>query len=70
LQEPEDKMTENHEVESAKGQFLVYQREDGSLKLDVRLEDETVWLSQRLLAELFQKDVRTINEHIQNIYDE
>lgn len=62
--------TQNHEMESAKGQFLVYQREDGSLKLDVRLEDETVWLSQRLLAELFQKDVRTINEHIQNIYDE
>lgn len=57
-------------MESAKGQFLVYQREDGSLKLDVRLKDETVWLSQRLLAELFQKDVRTINEHIQNIYDE
>jgi hypothetical protein len=36
----------------------------------VRLENETVWLSQRLLAELFQKDVRTINEHIKNIYDE
>ena len=61
---------EEHGKESAKGQFLVYQAEDGKLKLDVRLEDETVWLSQRLIAELFQKDVRTINHHIQSIYEE
>jgi len=57
-------------IEASKGQFLVYQAEDGKLKLDVRFEDESVWLSQRLMAELFQKDVRTISEHIQNIYDE
>jgi len=57
-------------VEQPKGQFLVYQAEDGKLKLEVRLDDETVWLSQRLMAELFQKDIRTVNEHIQNIYDE
>jgi hypothetical protein len=56
--------------EAAKGQFLVYQAEDGKLKLDVRFEDESVWLSQGLMAELFQKDVRTISEHIQNIYEE
>ena len=61
---------ESHEIENAKEQFLVYQAEDGSLKLDVRLEGETVWLSQRLMAELFQKDVRTINHHIQSIYEE
>jgi hypothetical protein len=47
----------------AKRQFLVYQAEDGKLKLDVRFEDESVWLSQKLMAELFQKDVRTISEH-------
>jgi hypothetical protein len=40
------------------------------LKLDVRFEDESVWLSQGLMAELFQKDVRTISEQIQNIYEE
>ena len=56
--------------EAAKGQFLVYQAEDGKLKLDVRFEDESVWLSQRLMAKLFQKDVRTISEHIHNIYEE
>jgi len=54
----------------AKGEFLLYQTDDGQVKIDVRLEDETIWLSQRLMAELFQKDVRTINEHIQNIYKE
>jgi len=52
------------------GQILVYAAEDGRLKIDVRLEDESVWLTQRLMAELFQKDVRTINHHIQSIYDD
>ena len=61
---------ESHQIEQSRGQFLVYQAEDGKLKLDVRLEDETVWLTQRLMADLFQKDVRTISEHIINIYDE
>lgn len=50
--------------------FILYTSEDGELKIDVRLLDETVWLTQRQLAELFQKDVRTINEHIKNIYEE
>ena len=53
-----------------KSSILLYQTEDGGQRIEVRLENETVWLSQRLLAELFQKDVRTINEHIKNIYDE
>ena len=38
--------------------------------MQVRLQDETVWLTQKLMAELFGKDVRTINEHIQNIFEE
>ncbi|MHC1624179.1 MAG: hypothetical protein ACXQTR_06290 [Candidatus Methanospirareceae archaeon] len=49
-----------------KSRILLYQTEDGRQRVEVRLENETVWLSQRLLAELFQKDVRTINEHIKN----
>ena len=53
-----------------RGQFLVYEAADGRIKIDVRLEDETVWLTQRLMAELFQKDVRTINHHIRSIYEE
>ena len=56
--------------ESGKGEILLYQTDDGRVKMDVRLQDETVWLSQRQMSELYQKDVRTINEHIKNIYEE
>ena len=54
----------------AGSELLLYQTEDGQTRVQVRLENETVWLNQKQLAELFQKDVRTINEHIQNIYEE
>jgi hypothetical protein len=50
--------------------ILIYQTEDGRTRIQVWLENETVWLTQKLMAELFQKDVRTINEHIRNIYEE
>lgn len=53
-----------------RSEIVLYQTEDGRSRIQVRLEDETVWLTQRLMAELFQKDVRTINEHIQNIFEE
>lgn len=49
---------------------LVYQAEDGSLRIEVPLEEDTVWLTQKQMAALFNKDVRTINEHIQNIFIE
>jgi hypothetical protein len=52
------------------GEFILYQTEDGRTRVEVRFEDETVWLSQKLMAELFQKDVRTISEHIRNIFAE
>jgi hypothetical protein len=50
--------------------LLLYQTEDGRTRIQVRMENETVWLTQKLMADLFQKDVRTINEHIRNIYEE
>jgi hypothetical protein len=50
--------------------LILYQTEDGRTHLQVRLENQTVWLTQALMGELFQKDVRTINEHLQNIYAE
>jgi len=50
--------------------IIIYQTEDNQTRLEVRLDNGTVWLSQKLMAELFQKDVRTINEHIQNIFEE
>ena len=52
------------------GDFLLYQTEDGKTRIEVRMQNETVWLNQKQMAELFQKDVRTISEHITNIYDE
>ena len=51
-------------------EILIYQTEDGDTRIQVRLENETVWLTQKLMAELFQKNVRTINEHIRNIFEE
>ena len=53
-----------------KGEILLYQTEDGSTRIDVRLQDETLWLTQMQMAELFQKDKRTISEHIANVYEE
>ena len=52
------------------GQFLVYQTEDGKLKLDVRFEGETVWLTQQHMAELFQTTKQNISLHIQNAFSE
>lgn len=48
----------------------MYQTENGDTKIQVRLEGETVWMTQKAMAELFQKSVKTINEHIKNIYEE
>ncbi len=55
---------------ASQSDVLLYQTSDGVTKLEVRLEEETVWLSQSQMAELFQKNVRTINEHLANIYEE
>ena len=52
------------------GEIIVYRSEDGQIKLEVRLEDETVWLTQQLIAELFQTTVPNISMHIRNIFDE
>lgn len=52
------------------GEIVLYQTEDGHTRLEVRLVDETVWLPQKLMAELFQVTVPTINEHVANIFAE
>ncbi len=57
-------------TDSGKGQFLVYVSEDGRIKIDVRLEEETVWLTQQLMAELFQTTKQNISLHIQSIFKE
>jgi hypothetical protein len=51
-------------------QIVIYQSEDGITKIDVRMEDETVWLSLDQMAELFQRDKSTISRHIKNVFEE
>jgi len=57
-------------MEENKSQIIIYQTENGETKLDVRFQDETVWLSQEQMAQLFGKARTTITEHIQNIFKE
>jgi hypothetical protein len=51
-------------------EIIIYQTEGGQTKLEVRLQDESVWLTQPLMAELFQTTPQNISLHISNIYDE
>ena len=53
-----------------KNQLIIYQTENGSIKIDVRLESETVWVSQSQMQQLFQKSKATISEHIKNVFNE
>ncbi|NOQ93552.1 MAG: hydroxyacid dehydrogenase [Methylophaga sp.] len=58
------------EQESNPSQFIIYQTENGETRLDVRFQDETVWLTQSLMAELFQTSTDNISLHLKNIYRE
>ncbi|MFH1562952.1 MAG: RhuM family protein [Nitrospirota bacterium] len=53
-----------------KGEIAIYQSKNGKTSLDVHLEQDTVWLTQKQMGTLFNKGVPTINEHIKNIYKE
>jgi hypothetical protein len=53
-----------------KGQIIIYQSEDGQTNIDVLLEDETVWLTQQQMSELFQTSRTNVVEHIKHIYEE
>ena len=51
-------------------EILIYQTEDGKTKIETRLENETVWLSQEQMSDLFQRDRTVITKHINNIFKE
>lgn len=51
-----------------RGNIVIYQTKDGKTSIDVKLEDETVWLTQAQMAELFQTDRTSIVKHVNNIY--
>ena len=57
-------MEENH------GEILIYQTEDGLTSIDVKMQDETVWLTQQQLVDLFQSSKSNISEHIKHIFEE
>lgn len=64
-------MPKNQNIEkSNSGEIILYQAPDGKIKIDVRLEDETVWLTQEQMATLFGKGRSTITEHIANVFEE
>jgi hypothetical protein len=59
----------NNEMEN-KGEIIIYQNKDNDISLNVRLEDENIWLTQQQMAELFQTSRTNVVEHIKHIYEE
>ena len=53
-----------------KSEIIIYQTDDGKTRIDVRMDNDTVWLSAGQMADLFQRDKSTISRHIQNAFDE
>jgi hypothetical protein len=62
-------MSENTEPSPA-SDLILYQTEDGKTRIQCRFKDESLWLTQAQIADLFQKDVKTINEHLLNVYQD
>ncbi len=62
-------MSKKLQIRNSTAEFLVFTKQAGENTIDVRIEDETVWLTQKLIAVLFEVDVRTISEHLQNIFN-
>ena len=57
-------------IYNSNGDIIIYQTEDGLTKIDVKIENETVWLSQQQMAELYDTTKQNISLHIKNIFDE
>ncbi len=57
-------------LQKNKSQIIIYQTESGETKIDVRFQEETVWLTQKLMGQLFQTTSQNITTHLKNIFDE
>ena len=64
------KNKKNQLIRNSTAEFLIFTGQAGEQSIEARYEDETIWLSQKLMAQLFDVDVRTVNEHLKNIYDQ
>ena len=58
------------QIRNSAAEFLIFTHQSGGEAIEVRIKDNTVWLTQKLIAKLFDVDVRTINEHLKNIYSQ
>jgi len=63
-------MKKNDKSDPEKSELILYQTEDGQTRIEVRLQDETVWLTQQLMANLFQTTKQNIGQHLKNIFEE
>ena len=61
-------MNKNLTIRNSTAEFLIFQSQAKKDSIEVKFENETVWLSQKMIAKLFDVDVRTVNEHLKNIY--
>ncbi|MGI9279659.1 MAG: hypothetical protein ACR2PX_08505 [Endozoicomonas sp.] len=55
-------------IRNSTAEFLIFTAQSEAQSIEARYEDETIWLSQKLMAQLFGVDVRTVNEHLKNIF--
>ena len=63
-------MPEKKYIRNSTAEFLIFSAQSGGDGLEVRYEGETIWLTQKLMAKLFDVDVRTVSEHLSNIYEQ
>jgi len=68
--EKQDKDKGKQLIRNSTAEFLIFTGQAGEQSIEARYEDETIWLSQKLMAQLFDVDIRTVNEHLKNIYDQ
>ena len=69
MNQKKDKKNSVQLVRNSTAEFLIFTGQAGEQSIEARYEDETVWLSQKLMTELFVVSVPTINEHLKNIYE-
>ena len=67
---PEQPKIEHNGLPEKTNQFIIFKTNNGKISIDVRFEEETFWLTQSQMSQLFEKDKRTISEHIRNIFKE
>src|SRR5699024_3352228 len=66
---PQQPPEPEHSIRSASGEILFYRTEDGETRIECRFEEDTVWLTQALMAELYQVTVATINAHLRTCFE-